>query len=184
MDQQSPITRPSRPSMGITCSQRKCPGSSASNAGTNITSQIPPRLFASGDCILRERNQRSAQHRGKDRQQKGSDAEELQQHPRCRRRRRRSSCGRRGRRSTRRRCSRGIERRIGGEREEEEERRDAQQESDQLIQPPVARGNKDACQKPMWAVFTPDAKLSGDAQIGQSPTIMPRSGFDNQGNTP
>ena len=29
--------------------------------------------------------------------------------------------------------------------------------------------------KPMWAVFTPDAKLSGDAQIGQSPTIMPRS---------
>src|SRR6202035_808845 len=56
---------------------------------------------------------------------------------------------------------RGIERGIRRQREEEEERGDAQQESDQLVKPPVARGDKDACQKThLWAVVTRDAKQS------------------------
>ncbi len=42
---------------------------------------------------------------------------------------------------------RGIERRIRSQREEEEERGDAQQETDQLIEPPVGRRDKDTCQK-------------------------------------
>ena len=50
--------RPARPSMGITPIQRTCPGISANSAGTNSSSQAAPRDFATGDTILRERNQR------------------------------------------------------------------------------------------------------------------------------
>ncbi len=51
--------RPARPSMGITPIQRMCPGIRPSNAGTKIRSQAAPRDFATGDVILRERNQRA-----------------------------------------------------------------------------------------------------------------------------
>src|SRR5271165_4120557 len=94
---------------------------------------------------------------GKDRQQKRADTEELQSQIR-------NKCpnhadpvagdvgsGQHGSAIERR-----IERRIRSQSEEEEERRDAQQESDQLIQPPVARGDKDACQKTHEGRFPPD----------------------------
>src|SRR6266436_5142938 len=54
----SPTIRPTRPSIGITPSQRACPGKSASRAGTNSSSQIAPSDLATGDTTLRERNQR------------------------------------------------------------------------------------------------------------------------------
>src|SRR5580700_9588495 len=55
----SPTTRPNRPSIGIAFIQRKWPGKSASRAGTKISSQTPPRTFATGEPTLRERNQRT-----------------------------------------------------------------------------------------------------------------------------
>src|SRR5579862_552268 len=61
----SPITRPSRPSIGITCSQRKCPGSSDRNAGMKTISHKTPRVFATGDCTFRDRNQRAPSISGK-----------------------------------------------------------------------------------------------------------------------
>jgi hypothetical protein len=61
----SPSTRPIRPSIGITRIQRICPGNRASIAGRNITSQIPPRLLASGDCTFLDRNQRAPSSVGK-----------------------------------------------------------------------------------------------------------------------
>ena len=97
---------------------------------------------------MREANQRMPEHGREDRQQKRADAEELQ-----------SQVGNEspdhadpvaggvGAGQDRGAVQRGIERRIRREREEEEERRDAQQETDQLIQPPVARGDKNAFQK-------------------------------------
>src|SRR5207245_8235236 len=45
-------------SSGTAPIQRRCPGRSASSAGTNINNQIPPRVFAIGETTLRERNQR------------------------------------------------------------------------------------------------------------------------------
>ena len=44
--------------MGITPIQRTCPGMRPNSAGTNIRSHAAPRDFATGDVILRERNQR------------------------------------------------------------------------------------------------------------------------------
>src|SRR5579864_2535582 len=61
----SPTTRPIKPSTGITFIQRKCAGRSASIAGTNMVSQIPPRVFARGDCTFIERNQRAPSRAGK-----------------------------------------------------------------------------------------------------------------------
>src|SRR5580692_1108159 len=55
----SPTILPNRPSIGMAFIQRKCPGSSASRAGTKISIQIPPRTFATGEETLRERNQRT-----------------------------------------------------------------------------------------------------------------------------
>src|SRR5712692_10755789 len=54
----SPTIRPTKPSIGITPSQRECPGKSATSAGTKSSSQIAPRDLAAGDTTLRERNQR------------------------------------------------------------------------------------------------------------------------------
>src|SRR5713101_6444920 len=54
----SPTIRPSSPSIGITPIKRRCTGKSANKAGTNTTSQTPPSDLASGETILRERNQR------------------------------------------------------------------------------------------------------------------------------
>src|SRR5512146_795673 len=50
--------RPSRPSIGIACSQFQCQGSSAIRAEENTTSEIAPSVLAAGDSTLRERNQR------------------------------------------------------------------------------------------------------------------------------
>src|SRR5271170_3355202 len=55
----SPIILPNRPSIGIAFIQRKWPGKSASKAGTKTISHTPPRTLATGEAILRERNQRT-----------------------------------------------------------------------------------------------------------------------------
>src|SRR5579863_10330449 len=55
----SPTILPKRPSIGIAFIQRKCPGRSASSAGTKISIQIPPKTLATGEAIPRERHQRT-----------------------------------------------------------------------------------------------------------------------------
>src|SRR6266576_4635007 len=55
----SPTIRPNKPSMGMTCNQRICPGKSASSAGKKTASQIAPKDLAIGETIFRERNQRT-----------------------------------------------------------------------------------------------------------------------------
>ena|SRR5437868_3626935 len=55
----SPTIRPTKPSIGITPIQRACPGKRASRAGTKASSQIEPNDLATGETILRERNQRA-----------------------------------------------------------------------------------------------------------------------------
>src|SRR5271163_2960765 len=55
---------------------------------------------------------------------------------------------------------RGIERRIRNQRKEEEERGDAHQEAGQLIEPPVASRDKNACQEPhVGRIRTPKPHL-------------------------
>src|SRR5579862_3043510 len=55
----SPTILPKRPSIGIALIQRRCPGKSARRAGTKISIQAPPSTLATGEAILRERNQRT-----------------------------------------------------------------------------------------------------------------------------
>src|ERR1022692_1009720 len=118
----------------------------------------------------------NSQHTKKERQKKSSDAEKLQGKVRDDRSdhadpvaRNVSSGEYRGA------VQRGIKRRIRSQREEKEERRDAQHETDQLIQPPIARRDKDACQKTHVGRFSHRTQNSPVPQIGQSLIIMPRS---------
>jgi len=70
------MIRPTSPSMGIAPhSSGKCPGKIASSAGTNMSSQIPPRVFAIGVCTGGSKPTR-AEHTEEDGQQKRSDAQE------------------------------------------------------------------------------------------------------------
>src|SRR5580658_586224 len=100
------------------------------------------------------------EQRGKDGQQKSSDPEELQRKVRDKRSDHADPvAGNMSASQHRGAIQRRIERRVRSQREEEEERRDAQQETDQLIQPPVARGNKYACQKTHVGRFSPGRKM-------------------------
>src|SRR5208282_905235 len=53
-----PTMRPASPSIGMAPIQRRRTGKIASSPGTNISSQIPPSVFAIGVCTARERNHR------------------------------------------------------------------------------------------------------------------------------
>ncbi len=141
----SPTMRPTSPSIGMTPSQCRCPGSRPSSAGTKTSSQIPPRNLATGEATLRERNQRAP------RPPRNTGSRNAPRPKPCSRRSEVSAparptqlraCARTG--QDRGAVQRGIERRIGCQREEKKERGDTQQESDQLIEPPVVGGSEDS----------------------------------------
>src|SRR2546421_709713 len=55
----SAATRPCSPSIGMACSQRRCPGNSPKNAETKSRSKLLPRVFSSGEITARDLNQRT-----------------------------------------------------------------------------------------------------------------------------
>ena len=130
--------------MGITPTQRMCPGSKASSAGTNMISHDRSQgSWRRGEMILRERNQREPSSQQNTGNRNAPIPKTLQQQVGNNRADYADPiagglrAGKHGGAVQRR-----IERRIGSQREEKSSRGDAQQESDQLIEPPVVRGSE------------------------------------------
>ena len=147
VNQKSPTTRPSRPSIGNHVHPAQVSGQQRQHGGNEHHQPDSAEALRQRRLHFHRAEPAHAEHRREDHQQECADAEELQHHVG-------GECAdhadpvARGVRTGQNRGAvpRRIERRIRNEGEEKEERGDAHQEADQLIEPPVPGGNKNACQ--------------------------------------